>query len=137
MARARDDRRGEGGEEPLSRREREILDIVYARASATAGEIREAMREPPGYSAVRGLVRVLEQKGHLEHRREGVRNVYEPTRPHRTAGRRAMKRALETFFHGDVRQAMRALIDVSDAPLADAEVKRLEALIEEARDDGR
>lgn len=124
-------------EEPLSRREREILDIVYSRQRATAREIRDALREPPSYSAVRGLVRILEEKGHLQHHRDGARNVYEPTRGHRVAGRSAMKRALHTYFGGDVAKAMRALLDVSGGKLDEAELRRLERRIEKAREEGR
>ena len=98
-------------EAPLSRREREILDIVYAKGAATAREVRDALADPPSYSAVRGLVGVLERKGHLVHQREGVRNVYRPTRAHDQAGRSAMKRALDTFFFGDVRSAVRAQME--------------------------
>jgi predicted transcriptional regulator len=124
-------------ETPLSRREREILDIVYASGRVTAAEILAALREPPGYSAVRALVRVLEEKGHLKHRRVGVRNVYEPTRPHGKAGRSAMKRALETFFSGDVHEAMQALLDVSQAKLSPPQIEKLEALIRKAQREGR
>ncbi len=122
-------------EQPLSRREREILDIVFAAGRATAAQIREAMGDPPSYSAVRGLVAVLERKGHLKHRRDGVRNVYEPTRTHRTAGRSAMKRALDTFFRGDLQQAVHALLEASDTRLDDQDTRRLRKLIEKAREE--
>ncbi len=121
----------------LSRREREILDIVYARGSVTAAQILESLREPPGYSAVRALVRVLEEKGHLRHRRVGVRNVYEPTKSHGKAGRSAMKRALHTFFSGDVDKAMQALLDVSQPKLTKHEADELSSLIRKARGEGR
>ena len=122
-------------EKPLSRREREILDIVYAAGRATAAEIMEAMGDPPSYSAVRGLVAVLERKGHLKHHKDGVRNVYEPTRTHRTAGRSAMKRALETFFRGDLNQALSALLDAGDANLDQRDATRLKRMIEKAREE--
>lgn len=124
-------------ERHLSRREREILDIVYAGGSATAAEIQGGLQDPPSYSAVRALVRVLEEKGHLTHRRVGVRNVYEPTQPHGKAGRSAMRRALHTFFSGDVSEAMQALLDVSQAKLSRAKVAELEALVREAKREGR
>ncbi len=123
-------------EEPLSRREREILDIVYARGRATAAEIQEALKDAPSYSAVRGLVRILEQKGHLRHEREGVRNIYEPTRAHDKAGRSAMKRALDTFFGGDVQEAMSALLDASQTKLSKREIERLQDLIRKAHGKG-
>ena len=125
----------ESPEQPLSRREREILDIVYAAGRATAAEILEAMTDPPSYSAVRGLVAVLERKGHLRHERVGVRNVYRPTRTHCVAGRSAMKRALATYFRGDLHQALDALLEASDTRLEDADAARLRRLIERARDD--
>jgi predicted transcriptional regulator len=121
----------------LSRREREILDIVFARGEATAAEVREDMADAPSYSAVRAQVRVLEEKGHLRHRRDGVRNVYRPTRTRRTAGRSAMKRALETFFGGDVHSAVNALLDVSGGQLSPAARERLRRSIEAAREEGR
>lgn len=124
-------------ERPLSRRERQILDIVYARGSATAAEIRDGLTDPPSYSAVRGLLRVLVEKGHLKTRRDGVRNVYRPTRTHRTAGRSAMKRALDTFFGGEVGEAMQALLDAADTRLDEEDAARLRALIEKAREEGR
>ena len=124
-------------EAPLSRREREILDIVYAKGAATAREVRDALADPPSYSAVRGLVRVLEDKGHLVHRREGVRNVYHPTRAHDAAGRSAMKRALDTFFFGDVRSAVRALLEVAPEGLDERDAARIAALIDAARAEGR
>ncbi|MCB9881512.1 MAG: BlaI/MecI/CopY family transcriptional regulator [Planctomycetes bacterium] len=124
-------------EAPLSRREREILDLVFERGEATAVQVRERMNDPPSYSAVRGLIRVLEEKGHLTHRRDGVRNVYRPTRAHKTAGRSALKRALETFFGGDVEAAVLALVDVSRSSLDDDAKQRLRELIEAARQEGR
>ena len=86
--------------EPLSRREREIMDIVYALGDATAAEIQGDMAEPPSYSAVRGLLRVLVEKGHLRAHKDGVRNVYRPIKSRGAAGRSRMKRALETFYGG-------------------------------------
>ena len=119
-------------EPALSRREREILDIIYARGRATAAEVQEALDQAPSYSAVRGLLRVLEEKGHLQHQKKGVRNVYEPTKGHRSAGRSALKRTLDTFFKGDVRQAVVALLDVGDATLSRDEIKRIEEAIRRA-----
>ena len=124
-------------EQPLSRREREILDLVYARERATAHEVLAALEDPPGYSAVRGLLRVLVEKGLLTHRREGPRNVYEPTRSHRVAGRSAMRRALHTYFSGDVTRAVRALLDASGRGLSDEQARRLAEWIEAAKKKGR
>ncbi len=121
----------------LSRRERQIMDIIYARGQATAREVREDLPDPPSYSAVRALVRILEEKGHLKHRREGVRNVYLPTKAHSQAGRSALRNALHTFYSGDVRQAFSALLDVSDAELSRGDIERIQKLIDRARKEGR
>ncbi|MEM6675966.1 MAG: BlaI/MecI/CopY family transcriptional regulator [Planctomycetota bacterium] len=123
--------------EPLSRREREILDIVYARREASAAEVQAAMAEPPSYSAVRGLLRVLLEKGHLRARKVGAKNVYRPTRSRTVAGRKALARALETFYDGDLREAVAALLHVSENELSDAERDRLLGMIEKAREEGR
>ena len=121
-------------ETALSRREREILDIVYRLGEASASAIRDEMEAAPSYSAVRGLIRVLCEKGHLRFRREGVRNVYEPTSSRRNAGRSAMRRTLDTFFAGDLRQAVAALIDVSDRDLDEDAIRRLRELIADGSD---
>lgn len=123
--------------EPLSRRERELLDIVYAAGKASAPEVRAAMTEAPSYSAVRALLRVLVEKGHLRCESDGRRNVYAPTRSRRVAGRRALARAVETFFGGDVRDAVAALLDVDRGSLGDDQRERLLAIIEAARKEGR
>ena len=128
---------GTAPEESLSRREREIMDIVYAHGEVSASQIRVELTEAPSYSAVRGLVRVLVEKGHVRARREGVRNLYRPARARRSAGRSAMKRALETFFGGDVEAAMMALVDVSEAPLSKKDLKELQRMIERSRKEGR
>lgn len=120
----------------LSRREREILDLVYARGEATAAEVHQDMTDPPSYSAVRGLIRVLVEKGHLSLRREGPRNVYRPTRSKRSAGRHALARAVDTFFGGHVGDAVAALLDTRQGRLDETERQRLLALIESARKRG-
>ncbi len=125
------------GSPSLSRRERQIMDIIYARGEATAAQVRADLADAPSYSAVRALIRILEEKGHLRHRREGVRNVYSPTKPHRHAGRSALKNVLETFYKGDVRQAVSALLDVSEASMSRSEINRIQKLIEKARKEGR
>lgn len=123
--------------EPLSRREREILDILYARREASAAEVQADMAEPPSYSAVRGLLRVLLEKGHVRARKVGVKNVYRPTRSRGVAGRKALARALETFYDGDLGEAVAALLHVSGNEVSDAERDRLLALIDDARKEGR
>lgn len=121
----------------LSRRERQIMDALYRRRQATAAEIRKDLPEAPSYSAVRTLLRILEEKGFIEHHEDGPRYVYQPTAPLKTARRAATRRLLETFFEGSVPQAVATLLDVSTASLSDAELDELESRIEKARKEGR
>jgi predicted transcriptional regulator len=121
--------------DPLSRRERQILDILYARQSATAAEVREAMADPPSYSAVRALLRILEEKGHARHEAQGTRYVYLPSVPRERARNSALSRLVTTFFDGSAAQAAAALVD--SGSLSEDELNRLSALIERARKEGR
>ena len=122
---------------PLSRREREILDILYAAEGLTAVEVRERMAEPPGHSAVRALLRILEDKGHVRHDVRGPRYVFSPVVSRAKARKSAMKSLVETFFGGSPEQAVAALIDESRAKLSAAELDRLAQLIDAARKEGR
>jgi predicted transcriptional regulator len=119
----------------LSRRERQILDILYARNSATAAEVRESMSDPPSYSAVRALLRILEEKGHAKHETQGTRYVYLPSVPRENARHSALARIIQTFFDGSAAQAAAALVD--SGSLSDEELTRLSALIDRARKEGR
>lgn len=121
----------------LSRRERQIMDVVYARGQATVAQILGDIADPPSYSAVRALVRILEQKGHLKHRRDGARYVYQAIRSRRRAGRSALERVLQTFYGGDVGLTVAALLDVSDARMSRRELDRIAALIDQAKAQGR
>ncbi|MBI3697954.1 MAG: BlaI/MecI/CopY family transcriptional regulator [Acidobacteria bacterium] len=121
----------------LSRRERQILDILYQQGRATAAEVLANLPNPPGYSAVRAMLRVLEQKGHVRHQEQGLRYVFLPTVARETARRSALRHLLDTFFHGSAEQAVAALLDVSDSRLTDEELDRLQQLIERARKEGR
>ena len=121
--------------DPLSRRERQILDILYARGSATAAEVREAMADPPSYSAVRALLRILEDKGHARHETQGMRYVYLPSVSRERARNSALTRIVTTFFDGSAAQAAAALVD--SGSLSNDELERLSALIDRARKDGR
>ena len=121
----------------LSRRERQIMDAVYARSQATVAQILADIEDPPSYSAVRALVGILEQKGHLKHRRDGIRYVYRPIRPRNAAGRSALRRVLDTFYSGNVGLTIAALLDVADTRLSQKELDRLKALVEKARQEGR
>lgn len=121
----------------LSRRERQIMDIVYRLGEATAAEVMENLPDPPSYSAVRALLRILEEKSHLRHRQEGPRYVYVPTVPVDAAKQSALKHVLSTFFEGSVSQAVAALLDLSRDDLSDAELARLARLIDQANQEGR
>ena len=120
----------------LSRRERQIMDIIYRRGQASAAEVLADLEDAPSYSAVRAFLRILEEKGHLKHRKEGARYVHLPTQPRRQAARSALQRVLRTFFDGSTEKAVAALITMADADLSPAELDRLAALIQEARKEG-
>ena len=120
----------------LSRRERQILDILYQRGQATAAEVQSLLPEPPSYSAVRALLRILEEKGHVRHDQDGPRYVYLPTVPRDNAQRSAMRHLLQTFFDGSAEQAISALLDDSSAKLSGAELDRLARMIDTARKSG-
>ena len=119
----------------LSRRERQIMDIVYQRGQATAAEVLEALPDPPSYSAVRALLRVLEGKGHVRHTRQGPRYVFMPTLAREKARRSALTQVVQTFFEGSAEQAVAALLD--QATLSEADLKRISELIDKARQEGR
>jgi len=121
----------------LSRRERQIMDILHAREQATAAEVLAALPDPPGYSAVRALLRILEEKGHIRHRRDGARYVYVPRVSRESASRSALKRVVTTFFQGSVTQAMAALLETSDTRLTEADLTKLRQIIQQARKEGR
>lgn len=116
----------------LSRRERQIMDIIFARGGATAAEVTEAMPDAPSYSAVRALLRILEEKGHLKHREDGRRYVFLPTEPVEKASRSALKQVVQTFFEGSLASAVAALVDGKEK-LPPEELKRLEEIIKQAR----
>ena len=120
----------------LSRRERQILDALHARQQATAAEVLAALPNPPGYSAVRALLRILEDKGHVTHRQEGARYVYLPRASRVTAGRSALKRVVSTFFQGSIAQTVSALLETADARLSDAELNQLRQMIKQTRKEG-
>ena len=117
----------------LSRRERQIMDILYQRGKASASDVREAMEDAPSYSAVRAMLRVLEDKGHARHQAEGLKYVYVPTVPRDKAKRSAVKHLLETFFAGSPEQIVAALLDVSATRLTREELDRMGEMIERAK----
>jgi BlaI family penicillinase repressor len=120
----------------LSRRERQIIDILYANGRATAAEVQTLLPDPPSYSAVRAMLRILEDKGHVRHVQDGPRYVYVPTLARDNAKRTAMRHMLQTFFDGSAEQAISALLDDSSARLSEAELERLARLIDHARRNG-
>ncbi len=119
--------------DPLSRRERQIMDVVYARGQATVAQVQAGLADPPSYSAVRALMRILEAKGHLRHEQTGMSYLYIPVRPRPAAARSALRQLLATFFDGSPTKAVAALLDVSDARLTPGELDKLQHLIESAR----
>ena len=117
----------------LSRRERQIMDAVYALGQASAVQVLETLPDPPGLSSVRKLILILEEKGHLQHIQEGQHYVYLPTHPRQAAAKSAMKQVLQTFFGGNLETAVATLLSASETELSDAQAARLSALIESAR----
>ena len=123
----------------LSRREREIMDIVYASegTSATAGEIQDRLASPPSYSAVRATLRILEQKGFLRHEADGARYVYKPVLTRSKARQGAIEHLLTTYFNGSAAGAVLTLLERPGTELSPEELDRLAALIEQARNEER
>ena len=121
----------------LSRRERQIMDVLYRFGQATAGTVMRNLPDPPSYSAVRALLRVLEAKGHAKHVQDGPRYMYLPTVPREKARRSAMQQLVRTFFGGSTEQAVAALLDLSSSKLSDEELERLSQMIDQARKEGR
>jgi predicted transcriptional regulator len=121
----------------LTRREREIMDILYRRGRATAAEVLEDMAEPPSYSAVRALLRILEEHGHARHVQEGPRYVYLPAVARNDARKSALSHVVTTFFDGSVEQSVAALVESSRSKLSKEELERLAQLIEKAKKEGR
>jgi BlaI family penicillinase repressor len=121
----------------LSRRERQIMDAVYRLGRATAAELQDSLPEPPGYSAVRAHLRVLEEKGHLRHEQDGTRFIYMATMPASRARGAALRNLLTTFFEGSAANAVAALLDLEKDQLGDEELQRLGKLIDQARKEGR
>ena len=111
------------------------MDVIYAQGQATAAEVVAALPDPPSYSAVRALLRILEQKGHLRHQEDGPRYVFLPTVSRDRARKSALRNLVRTFFDGSAAQAAAALIDQAD--LSDDDAVRLAAIIEKARKEGR
>ena len=121
----------------LSRRERQIMDILYQKGEATVADVLDGLPDPPSYSAVRALLRVLEIKGHVKHKSDGPRYVFSPVVSREKAKRSALEHLMQTFFNGSPEQAVAALIDVSRDDLSEQQLDRLSRLIDDARKEGR
>jgi len=121
----------------LSRRERQIMEIVYRGGRVTASEVLARLPDPPSYSAVRALLRILEDKGHLRHEVSGTRYVYLATVGKQRARRSALRSLVDTFFEGSAAKVVAALLDLSPEDLSEQELARLSRLIEQARKEGR
>ena len=121
----------------LSRRERQIMDVIYRAGEATATEVLAGLPDPPSYSAVRAMLRILENKGHLRHVSDGTHYVYRPTLPRDRAGKPALENVIETFFDGSAEKAVAALLDLSRPELSRSDLDRLSELIDQARREGR
>jgi BlaI family transcriptional regulator, penicillinase repressor len=121
----------------LSRRERQIMDVLHARGQATAAEVLAALPNAPSYSAVRALLRILEEKGHAKHHRDGARYVYLPRASREVASKSALRRVVSTFFKGSISEAMAALLENSDTKISDEELDKLQQMIKQAKKEGR
>jgi BlaI family penicillinase repressor len=121
----------------LSRRERQIMDILYRLGSATSAEVQQNLPEAPSYSAVRALLRILEEKGHLKHAYDGPRYVYAPIVSRPVAQKSALKQIVKTFFGGSTSNAVAALLDMSAGDLSEKELNRLSMMVEQAKREGK
>jgi len=121
----------------LSRRERQIMDILYRLGSATAAEVQTNIADAPSYSAVRALLRILVDKGHIRHSYDGPRYVYAPIISRPVAQKSALKQLVKTFFDGSTSNAVSALLDMSGRDLSDAELDQLAKIVEQAKREGK
>ncbi|MFN8571903.1 MAG: BlaI/MecI/CopY family transcriptional regulator [Gemmatimonadaceae bacterium] len=122
---------------PLSRREREIMEIVYRAGRVTANDVLEQLADPPSYSAVRAMLRILEEKGHLTHTADGPRYVYAPVVSHSAARDSALSQVIGTFFEGSTSAAVAALLDMNRDRLSQHELDEIERAIDRARQEER
>ena len=121
----------------LTRREREIMDILYQAERATAAAVQEAMQDAPSYSTVRTLLRLLEERGHVTHEQDGPRYVYQPSLPRNDARKSALSHLVNTFFGGSAQAAILNLVENSAANMSPSELDHLQAAIEKAKKEGR
>ena len=121
----------------LGRRERQIMEVVYRLGEGSVADVRAQLPDPPSYSSVRTMIRLLESKGYLQHRQEGIKYVYRPTQSHDKVSRSAIQHLLATFFAGSAPDAMAAMLDANADQLTDEDLERMAELIESARREGR
>jgi BlaI family penicillinase repressor len=121
----------------LSRRERQIMDLLFQRGKASVGEVMDGIPDPPGYSAVRATLRTLEQKGRVTHEEDGRAYIYRPTIRRDAARKSALTHVLKTFFDNSAEQAVAALLELKGPRLSDAELERVSRLVENAKKEGR
>jgi len=121
----------------LARRERQIMNVIHQLGEASVAAVHERLPDPPSYSAVRTMIRHLESKGLLKHRHEGKRYVYKATQSRQEASRSALRKLLDVFFAGSASDAVAAIIDVSGDKLPEDELARIEALVKQARKEGK
>src|SRR5437016_12374639 len=124
-------------EQHLSRRERQIMDILYRRGRATAAEVLDGIPDPPSYSAVRAMLRILEQKGHIRHEEDGRAYVFMPVTRRHDARQSALSHLLKTFFDNSAEQAVAALLAIKGQKMSGAELERMSKLIDAAKNEGR
>ena len=122
--------------EKLGRRERQILEALYRRGSASVTDVLADLPDPPSYSAVRTFLRILEQKGYTTHTQDGAKYIYHPTKPHTPVAREALFKLMETFFGGRPEQIVNTLLTDEERKLSDEDLDRLSAMIAEARQRG-
>ncbi|HEX7289114.1 MAG TPA: BlaI/MecI/CopY family transcriptional regulator [Candidatus Angelobacter sp.] len=121
----------------LGRRERQIMDVIYRRGKASVSEVRAEIPDPPSYSAVRGMLGLLEDKGYLRHEQQGLKYVYLPAQDTGRVRQSALKHMVSTFFGGSPERAVAALLEMSDAGLSDKDRRYLEQMIRKAEQEGR
>jgi BlaI family transcriptional regulator, penicillinase repressor len=121
----------------LGRRERQIMDVVFRLGKASVTDVRNEIPDPPTYSAVRGMMRLLEQKGYLSHENDGLRYLYTATLKQKQARKSALKHMVHTFFGGSPAEAAAALLELNDSELSSEDVERLSRLIQKAKAEGR
>jgi BlaI family transcriptional regulator, penicillinase repressor len=121
----------------LGRRERQIMDVIFRLGKASVSDVLQELPDPPSYSAVRGMMRLLEDKGHLRHQQDGLRYLYTPTAGQEQAQASALRHMVRTFFGGSASAAAATLLELPDANLTSADVTRLQKLIKQAKAEGR